>query len=139
MNFLGLDLLPIISPEDTIFAAFERALHWVVLSVRILSVNRFDHHFLYIATASIGVIVHIIFCLVDTLGLPRTGFVMIGVSRMARVPWLGLPGIALCQALLNQNSRNPHRVDNQNQSKITLYHLFNSPQYDEAMRSIPMP
>ena len=52
---------------DTIFAAFERALHWVVLSVSISLINRFDQHFLYSTTASIGVIVYVVFCLIDTL------------------------------------------------------------------------
>lgn len=50
-----------------IFAAFERALHWVVLLVSISLINRFDQHFLYITTASTGVIVYVVFCLIDTL------------------------------------------------------------------------
>jgi hypothetical protein len=53
-----------------IFAAFERALHWVVLLVGILLISTSDHHFLFIATALSGVIVHIISCLVDTLRVP---------------------------------------------------------------------
>jgi len=59
-----------------IFAAFERALHWVVLLVSISLINRFDQHFLYITTASTGVIVFVVFCLVDTLCVRLTGLDM---------------------------------------------------------------
>ena len=72
-----------------IFAAFERALHWVVLSVSISLINRFDQHFPYIATASTGVIVYKIFCLVDTLRVHITGTDVIGVSSTARLLGLG--------------------------------------------------
>jgi hypothetical protein len=53
--------------------------------VSIALINRFDQHFLYIATALTGVIVYIIFCLFDTLRVPITGIDMIGVSSYGQI------------------------------------------------------
>lgn len=83
-----------------IFAAFERALHWVVLSVSISLINRFDQHFLYITTASTGVLVYIVFCLIDTLRVRITGLDMMAF-RAAELLGSWSRRIIACEATMH--------------------------------------